>query len=354
MNLIQAVFHATVGATTNVATIAATTAGSVLVVGIAGPSGFPGGVTMSTSGGGTWVSGPFSGAHNEVEEQTGSGISAGVTTVTATFTTSQDTGMWVLEFDGPAASPSGASTSANGTTSTPAVGPVTPANVENVVVAFGATNVADTAGPTGGFASAGASGTFTGTRKIQAAYKIQHAASAASTGYTLGSAANWDMIIVSIEGAASAPPTAGDMMVFLNADIASAHRPPWFAPKMARRINGQDGFAKGAFSALAGTFAFPAAASITLLAQDPKANVGAAAGGPAVTVAVNAPTVSRGSATSASAGFASITVVVNSPTAIPTDEPTPQSDTHEFDERVFEFFWEGPWAHRTSRLRLRG
>lgn len=192
--------------TTCAVTVTATTAGTTLVLSIAADNAS---VTGITGGSGTYSQAANSNnAHNLDKIWIGTGVSAGTTALTVTFGGTTNSGVQYLELAGLDAAPIDVSSPADGVSASPSAGPVTPTTNDNIVIASMIGNTTVSSGPTGGFTGLAAYN-WTGTRRLATGYLIQSAATAQSTGWTLGSSVNWDEVIVVLKGSATGGPGTG-------------------------------------------------------------------------------------------------------------------------------------------------
>lgn len=190
-----------VAATTCVCTIAATTGGSTVHLLVAADSF---GATSIAGGSGSYVKSKAGGnAHNFCDEWIGTGIAAGTTSITVTFGGITNSGVQIVETTGEQATSTDTTNTANGVSTAPASGSVTPTTPTNIVIGVAVTNSIPTAGPSGGFTPL-TPFNWVGTRYISTGYLIQASAAAAAIGYTMVSG-NWDATIVAYKGVAAFP-----------------------------------------------------------------------------------------------------------------------------------------------------
>ncbi len=185
--------------TTVVVTLTRTTIGGELLVGCFCNAGGNGtGVAGNVGAAWTLATNGRSNAHNICEVWFLPNAPAGLTTVTYTHGTSAAGGGNVSSWNDDLDSPGDTGANANGVSTAPASGSITPGILENLVVGVAVTNVAKTGGPTG-TTTALTELNWTGTRWLLPAYIIQTAATGVNAGWTLGSSANWDAVIASFK-----------------------------------------------------------------------------------------------------------------------------------------------------------
>jgi Bacterial Ig domain/Calcineurin-like phosphoesterase len=199
------------GSATHAIPVQPTGAGHALVASIAVKAGSSKSVAgVTDSAGGTWTRGPIgfqSGSNSRIEIWYRAGVPAGITSVTATFSTTATTAANVSEWSGVVtASPldvqAGRGNASSTTTSTP---PLTTTNADDVLV--GALHYTGGAGATltaGSFTPLSAF--TTGTTNGRAAYRIVSSTGTYQASWALPAAATSGTAILALKGSPLPPP----------------------------------------------------------------------------------------------------------------------------------------------------
>lgn len=199
--LIQHVAKTQTASTTLVFTVAATRIGSRLTIAWANDGGGATPVVSIVGGEGTgaWTETRVTGQSHLISAIWSCICTASVTTVTITWNVSQTNASacfdeWAGPDDGQAVDQ--VLSSAGGNSTAPSVGPLTPTKGFELCIAMVAHRGVYSAGPSGGFADAGAEAKV-GTVAVRSAFLVQGVAAAATCGWTLSAIAFWDTCMVS-------------------------------------------------------------------------------------------------------------------------------------------------------------